>query len=223
MFLYGRRLYDKFLNIGDRNVKKILAVLSVMCLAQANFAQSSEVSSWVGPEAEVVIVGDSLTSKSYSWSQLLREDYGYHVMVDAQSGRKAADYTFPTDWKGIVKEGAKPRYLVYYLGSNDRYAVPAFYSSFSPHFLAAKRQGFELIVIMPYRYSSSNEGIDLVRQRIFWAAILYGASFIDVGTIVNYESLTADNIHPHAYNGVSPIDQSIAEMVHQKIQELDAT
>ena len=76
MFLYGRRLYDKFLNIGDRNVKKILAVLSVMCLAQANFAQSSEVSSWVGPEAEVVIVGDSLASKSYSWSQLLREDYG---------------------------------------------------------------------------------------------------------------------------------------------------
>lgn len=167
-------------------MKQILAII-IMLLAVPVLADRS-----------AVIFGDSISAKRDSWPQHLRDEYGWHVSVQAQSFRTTTHFGIPRDLGPFDFDR-----VIYFLGTND--AAPGagqiefFRRAFSLQMLNIAASGMPVTVIVPpvYNHPHYSKSILPIREHILNVCKNPLLHCIDAERIW-VDSMTLDGIHPTA-------------------------
>jgi hypothetical protein len=165
--------------------------------------------------AQIVVIGDSISSQRDSWPQYLSDTYGYQIKLLAQNGRTAEAYEIPRD----LTAESYPTWdsgfdtVVYWLGANDAAIDWAmrpgtFGSKFSIHRSTLHSKGFKTIFIVPpFR---SEVDMTAIRRTIILSCLV-----ISKMNCVVLDDIWEGETHPS--NGLSAL---IADRLHNKLVEV---
>jgi len=149
-----------------------------------------------------IVVGDSITAQVDSWPSYVDA----RLMVNAQNGRYARDFTFSHDMKADVNIDT----VIYFLGTNDivgKTPDGIFRDAVEAHMRFLKARGFRVIVVLPAKYSYYLDGSWRVRQALRDIVAELNLESIDLNQVWD-EGQTLDTIHP-----LPALSQEIARVI----------
>ena len=141
-----------------------------------------------------LVIGDSISAQLDSWPSFVREQTGKNVMVMAQNGRTARDFTLPAD----LRADGNIDTAVYFLGTNDalQKTKPALYQErVLTQLRFLKDRGFRVIVVLIPEFVNRETDVRKINNVLIKQATNLKLETVSLAPIWD-TSLTSDTIHP---------------------------
>ena len=158
----------------------------------------------------ILVIGDSISAQPDSWPAVIRESTGKHIMVMAQNGRTARDFTLPAD----LRSDSNMDTAIYLLGANDalqRTRPALFAERVLTQLRFLKDRGFRVLVVLVPEFADRESDVIKINKILIRKANGLKLEIVDLMPVWD-NRLTYDTIHP-----VPALSRQIATVIKETL------